>query len=54
SSCVTKYNTKLIKMDLTLEQEDHELREEVTTLQAEVNMIEGCSDEHMISDYGCC
>ncbi|MCI68200.1 hypothetical protein A2U01_0089459, partial [Trifolium medium] len=30
-------------MDLTLEQD--ELREEVTTLRAGVNMIEGCSDE---------
>ncbi|MCI61289.1 hypothetical protein A2U01_0082546, partial [Trifolium medium] len=28
-------------MDLTLEQEYHELREEVTALRAGVNMIEG-------------
>ncbi|MCI92058.1 hypothetical protein A2U01_0113354, partial [Trifolium medium] len=32
-------------MDLTLEQENHELCAEVTTLRAGVNMVEGCSDE---------
>ncbi|MCI73481.1 hypothetical protein A2U01_0094745, partial [Trifolium medium] len=32
-------------MDITLEQENHELCEKVTTLRAAVDMIEGCSDE---------
>ncbi|MCI87665.1 hypothetical protein A2U01_0108950, partial [Trifolium medium] len=36
-------------MDLTLEQGNHELREEVTALRTWVNMIEGCSDERMTS-----
>ncbi|MCI76830.1 hypothetical protein A2U01_0098100 [Trifolium medium] len=54
SSCIAKYNTKPIKMDLTLEQENHKLHEEVTALRAQVNMIEGCSDERVISGYGCC
>ncbi|PNX78463.1 hypothetical protein L195_g034441 [Trifolium pratense] len=38
-SCVAKYRTKLVKMDLTLEHKIHEIREEVTTLRAAMDRL---------------